>query len=53
MVAALAADQLTKQIVSSQLALDEALHVVGPFSIHHVQNSGHRLRALRERDAGR
>jgi signal peptidase II len=39
-LAAVAADQLTKLIVSSQLALDEALHVVGPFSIHHVQNSG-------------
>ena len=51
-LAAIAADQLTKLIVSSQLALDESLHVLGPFSIHHVQNSGHRLRALRERDAG-
>jgi signal peptidase II len=39
-MAAIAADQLTKLIVSSQLTLDEALHVVGPFSIHHVQNSG-------------
>jgi signal peptidase II len=39
-LAAIAADQLTKWIVSSQLALDESLHVVGPFSIHHVQNSG-------------
>ena len=39
-VAAIAADQLTKLIVSSQLDLDESLHVVGPFSIHHVQNSG-------------
>ena len=39
-VAALAADQLTKHIVSSSLALDEARHVVGPLSIHHVQNSG-------------
>ena len=39
-IAAIAADQLTKLIVSSQLTLDEALHVVGPFSIHHVQNSG-------------
>ena len=39
-IAAIAADQLTKRIVSSQLTLDEALHVVGPFSIHHVQNSG-------------
>jgi signal peptidase II len=38
--AAVAADQLTKEIVSSQLALDDSLHVLGPFSIHHVQNSG-------------
>jgi signal peptidase II len=37
---ALGADQLTKQIVSDHLALDEGVHVVGPFSIHHVQNSG-------------
>ena len=39
-VAAVAADQLTKHIVSSRLALDESEHVVGPLSIHHVQNSG-------------
>jgi signal peptidase II len=39
-LAAIAADQLTKLVVSTQLALDESLHVVGPFSIHHVQNSG-------------
>jgi signal peptidase II len=39
-IAAIAADQLTKLIVSTQLELDEALHVLGPFSIHHVQNSG-------------
>ena len=39
-IAAIAADQLTKLIVSSQLALDESLHVAGPFSIHHVQISG-------------
>ncbi|HWG57269.1 MAG TPA: signal peptidase II [Gaiellaceae bacterium] len=38
--AAVAADQLTKQIVSSALALGEEVHVVGPLSIHHVQNSG-------------
>jgi signal peptidase II len=38
--AAILADQLTKWIVSSQLALDESLHVVGPFEIRHVQNSG-------------
>ena len=39
-VAAVMADQVTKQIVSSTLALDYAVHVVGPLSIHHVQNSG-------------
>ena len=39
-VAAVGADQLTKHIVSSELALDEEVHVLGPFSIHHVQNSG-------------
>jgi signal peptidase II len=39
-VAAVVADQVTKHIVSSQLALDEELAVIGPFSIHHVQNSG-------------
>jgi signal peptidase II len=38
--AAVLADQLTKYVVSSQLALDEQAHVIGPFSIHHVQNSG-------------
>ncbi len=39
-LAALGADQLTKRIVSSQLALGEATGGIGPFSIHHVQNSG-------------
>jgi signal peptidase II len=39
-LAALGADQLTKSVVSGHLALDEGIHVVGPFSIHHVQNSG-------------
>lgn len=39
-LAALAADQLTKAVVSDNLALDEGIQVVGPFSIHHVQNSG-------------
>jgi signal peptidase II len=38
--AALLADQLTKLIVSDHLTLDEGVHVLGPFSIHHVQNSG-------------
>jgi signal peptidase II len=39
-LAALAGDQLTKHIVASRLSLDEEVHIVGPFSIHHVQNSG-------------
>src|SRR5207302_7406078 len=39
-VAALAADQLTKHLVSSRLSLDDGVHVLGPLSIHHVQNSG-------------
>jgi len=39
-IAAIAADQLTKHVVSSQLALGDGVKLVGPFSIHHVQNSG-------------
>jgi signal peptidase II len=39
-MAAVAADQLTKAIVTSELGLNEETHVVGPFWIHHVQNSG-------------
>ena len=39
-LAAVAADQLTKAIVTSKLPLNDETHVVGPFSIHHVQNSG-------------
>lgn len=39
-LAAVAADQLTKHIVTGQLRLDQGVHVVGPFWIHHVQNSG-------------
>jgi signal peptidase II len=38
--AAVVADQLTKQVVSSRLTLDDEVHVLGPLSIHHVQNSG-------------
>jgi signal peptidase II len=38
--AAVGADQLTKQLVSSRLGLGERTAVVGPFSIHHVENSG-------------
>ena len=39
-VAATAADQLTKTLVSDRLALGDAVDIVGPFTIHHVQNSG-------------
>lgn len=39
-VAAVFADQLTKHVVASQVALEEEVKVVGPFTIHHVQNSG-------------
>jgi signal peptidase II len=39
-VAAVVADQVTKHIVASRLSLGEGVHVVGPFTIRHVQNSG-------------
>ncbi|HEY2325875.1 MAG TPA: signal peptidase II [Gaiellaceae bacterium] len=39
-VAAVLADQVTKHIVASTLSLDDSVHVLGPLSIHHVQNSG-------------
>jgi signal peptidase II len=39
-LAAVGADQLTKAIVTSRLDLNDEVHVVGPFSIHHVTNSG-------------
>jgi signal peptidase II len=38
--AAVLADQATKHIVLSRLYLDESVQVVGPLTIHHVQNSG-------------
>ncbi len=38
--AGVGADQLTKSIVTSRLDLNDQVHVVGPFSIHHVTNSG-------------
>ena len=39
-LAGLGADQLTKWIVTSRLDLNDQVHVIGPFSIHHVTNSG-------------
>ena len=38
--AAVVADQLTKQVVGRTLELGKSVDIVGPFSIHHVQNSG-------------
>jgi len=38
--AALVADQVTKQVVARTLAVGETADLVGPFSLHHVQNSG-------------
>jgi signal peptidase II len=37
---AVVADQVTKYVVASNLSLDDGLHVVGPFWIRNVQNSG-------------
>ena len=39
-LAAVVADQLTKHLVASEVPLDDEVQVVGPLSIHHVQNSG-------------
>jgi signal peptidase II len=39
-LAAIASDQATKHVVSSSLQLGDRAHVIGPFAIHHVQNSG-------------
>ena len=39
-LSAVVADQVTKHVVASHLRLGDGLHVVGPFTIRHVQNSG-------------
>jgi signal peptidase II len=39
-LAAVLADQVTKHVVTHTLGLDQSEHVIGPLSIHHVQNSG-------------
>jgi signal peptidase II len=39
-LAAIGADQLTKGLVTRRLELGEESDIVGPFSIHHVQNTG-------------
>lgn len=37
---AIVADQLTKAIVSARLPIGRSVASIGPFSIHHLQNSG-------------
>jgi signal peptidase II len=37
---AIAADQLTKAVVSTRLPTGDSVASIGPFSIHHVQNTG-------------
>jgi signal peptidase II len=49
--AAVVADQLTKHIVGRTLALGDSVHILGPFSIHHVQNSGIAFGLLASRTA--
>jgi signal peptidase II len=39
-LAAVAADQVTKHVVTHELGLDQSVQVLGPLSLHHVQNSG-------------
>jgi signal peptidase II len=39
-LAAIVGDQVTKEVVRSHLQLDQSIHVLGPLSIHRVQNSG-------------
>ena len=39
-VAAACADQLTKALVTGKLALGDSVDVAGPFTIHHVRNTG-------------
>ncbi len=38
--ATVVADQLTKWVVSGRLELGDGVAILGPFSIHHVQNTG-------------
>ena len=52
-VAAVVADQVTKHVVTKTLALDDSVHVLGPLSIHHVQNSGIAFGLFSQRDSGR
>jgi signal peptidase II len=37
---AIVADQLTKRLVVEELGLGQQIELVGPFSLHHVRNTG-------------
>lgn len=39
-LAAVVADQLTKNVIARTLEVGEAVELIGPVAIHHVQNSG-------------
>lgn len=39
-LACVAADQVTKELVRTSLEYGESVHVFGPFSLHHARNSG-------------
>ena len=39
-VAAIIADQVTKAVVRSSLAVDDSVHLVGPLSLRHIWNTG-------------
>lgn len=39
-LSAISADQLTKRLVANTWALGEEVHILGPFSLTHIRNSG-------------
>jgi len=49
--AAIVGDQVTKQVVGRTLALGDSVDIFGPFSIHHVENSGIAFGLLASRTA--
>ncbi len=51
-LAAVAADQLTKALVTSRLPLGDAVAQIGPFGIHHVRNTGIAFGLFSERTSG-
>jgi signal peptidase II len=51
-LAAVVADQLTKALVSDRLGLGDAVAHAGPFSIHHVRNTGIAFGLFSDRTSG-